>query len=176
MEEEVASLLAQKAKLQAQLDEDAETNAQQIAKITELTVRVSNALWGENRILFHLAQYLCAVLCHLSFLSLVRSLSWSKDVAAADAEELDALEAQCMELAAELKDKEDKLKQVTHLYLSCLVALSRFISHPPVKRCITSQIQEMERKCSREYIAYEKAKLKAVKAKQVDRKDFGKFG
>ena len=53
-----------------------------------------------------------------------------------------------MELSAEPKDKEGKLKQV----------------------------QEMERKCSREYIAYEKAKAKSAKAKEVQRKDLRKFG
>eukprot|EP00614_Pseudopedinella_elastica_P004896 CAMPEP_0172588792 /NCGR_PEP_ID=MMETSP1068-20121228/7645_1 /TAXON_ID=35684 /ORGANISM="Pseudopedinella elastica, Strain CCMP716" /LENGTH=191 /DNA_ID=CAMNT_0013384229 /DNA_START=32 /DNA_END=607 /DNA_ORIENTATION=+ len=63
--------------------------------------------------------------------------------AAADTEELDSLEAQCLELSNELKDKEAVLKNV----------------------------QEMERKCSREYIAYEKAKAKSQKAKEVKKKD-----
>ena len=62
-----------------------------------------------------------------------------QDEAAQNTEDLDALEAQCMELSAELKDKETKLKQ----------------------------IQEVERKCSREYIAYEKAKAKSAAAKAV---------
>ena len=71
-----------------------------------------------------------------------------QDTAAADTEELDALEAQCNELSEELKDKEQSLRMV----------------------------QEMERKCSREYIAYEKAKAKGAKAKTSERKDFKKFG
>lgn len=72
----------------------------------------------------------------------------SQDVAAADTEELDALEAQCLELSAELKDKESALRQV----------------------------QELERKCSREYIAYEKAKQKGALAKTAEKKDLRKFG
>jgi hypothetical protein len=58
------------------------------------------------------------------------------------------LEAQCLELSAELQEKEAILKQV----------------------------QEMERKCSREYIAYEKAKSKSLKAKTVEKKDLRKWG
>ena len=34
----------------------------------------------------------------------------------------------------------------------------------------------MERKCSREYIAYEKAKAKSSLAKTAERKDLRKFG
>ena len=71
-----------------------------------------------------------------------------KDIAAADTEELDALEAQCGELSDELKDKEQALRTV----------------------------QEMERKCSREFIAYEKAKAKGAAAKSTVKKDFRKFG
>ena len=71
-----------------------------------------------------------------------------QETAAADTEELDALETQCVELSEELKDKEEKL----------------------------GQIQEIERKCSREYIAYEKAKAKAQRAKDARKKDFKKFG
>ena len=62
-----------------------------------------------------------------------------QEEAASHTAELDSLEAQCSELQAELSDKEGKLKQ----------------------------IQELERKCSREYIAYEKAKAKTSKAKEV---------
>jgi hypothetical protein len=44
------------------------------------------------------------------------------------------------------------------------------------KESILKQVQEMERKCSREYIAYEKAKSKSLKAKTVERKDLRKWG
>lgn len=57
----------------------------------------------------------------------------------AHTEELDGLEEQCIQLSEELKDKDAVMRQV----------------------------QELERKCSREYIAYEKAKAKAVAAKSV---------
>ncbi len=33
------------------------------------------------------------------------------------------------------------------------------------------QVQEIERKCSREYIAYEKSKAKSSKAKEVKKAD-----
>jgi hypothetical protein len=129
----VTELEAQKAALQAQLDEDAATNAEQLETIKNLTVRLlslATTRWNPS----------------LSTLPLLyRGI---QETAAADTEELDALEEQCLELSAELKDKEDKL----------------------------GQIQEIERKCSREYIAYEKAKAKAQRAKEAKKKDFGKFG
>ena len=136
-EAEVAELTSQKESLQAQLDEDAATNAQQIEHIKKLTV---GTLFSTKTML-RLFYACCAQ--YLRLLVIV-----DQDEAAQDTEELDALETQCLELSAELKDKEDKL----------------------------AQIQEIERKCSREYIAYEKAKSKAQRAKEVKRKDYRKFG
>ena len=136
-EAEVAELMSQKEALQAQLDEDAATNAQQIEHIKKLTVSILFSAKGMKHVFFTC----CAQYLRLLFII-------DQDEAAQDTEELDALETQCLELSAELKDKEDKL----------------------------AQIQEIERKCSREYIAYEKAKSKAQRAKEVKRKDYRKFG
>ena len=48
MEAEVADLQSQKASLEAQLDEDAATNAEQIIKITALTVRAHRRVKGST--------------------------------------------------------------------------------------------------------------------------------
>lgn len=71
-----------------------------------------------------------------------------QETAAKDTKELDDKELDCIELSEQLKDKQEKL----------------------------SQMEEIERKCSREYIAYEKAKAKAQRAKDARKKDFKKFG
>ena len=149
MQAEVASLEATKADLAAQLEVDAAENARQVAKIKELTVRHPEihelpSIREGGGTPCGRAQPLRHCPCPVT----LTPLPSCQDIAAADTEELDALEAQCNELSEELKDKEKALRTV----------------------------QEMERKCSREFIAYEKAKAKGARAKEVERKDFKKFG